>query len=132
MFDLEGLQIIGLDDAWSGRSDAQAAWQHIDPHRPILVLNHDPKDAGDLLDYPWHWMLSGHTHGRQITNRATRRQLPGRHRRYVAGLYHVRGRHLYVNRGASYGQRAKDDCRPEITVFKLRSTGTNGTALTGE
>jgi hypothetical protein len=31
----------------------------------------------------------------------------------------VNGRHLYVNRGLSYGQRVLDWCRPEITVFKL-------------
>jgi len=31
----------------------------------------------------------------------------------------VEGRHLYVNRGLSYGQRMLDWCRPEITVFKL-------------
>jgi len=31
----------------------------------------------------------------------------------------VHGRHLYVNRGLSYGQRVQHWCRPEITVFKL-------------
>jgi hypothetical protein len=33
----------------------------------------------------------------------------------------VNGRHLYVNRGLSYGQRVLHWCRPEITVFKLDS-----------
>ena len=37
----------------------------------------------------------------------------------VSKNYEVDGRHLYVNRGLSYGQRVLHWCRPEITVFKL-------------
>ena len=35
------------------------------------------------------------------------------------GIMPSKGRHLYVNRGLSYGQRVLHWCRPEITVFKL-------------
>ncbi len=38
----------------------------------------------------------------------------------------VEGRHLYVNRGLSYGQRVLHWCRPEITVFKLAVATANG------
>ena len=44
---------------------------------------------------------------------------PHRFRQYTHGYYSVSGRHLYVNRGLSYGQRVLQWCRPEITVFKL-------------
>ena len=65
-------------------------------------------------------MLSGHTHGRQVASSKLGRALyPKRYRHYTHGYYCVEGRHLYVNRGLSYGQRKKDWCRPEITVFRL-------------
>ena len=72
------------------------------------------------MEYPWQWMLAGHTHGRQVaTSRFGRTFYPHRFRQYTHGYYSVAGRHLYVNRGLSYGQRVLHWCRPEITVFKL-------------
>jgi predicted MPP superfamily phosphohydrolase len=65
-------------------------------------------------------MLSGHTHGRQVaTSKFGQLFYPHRYRQYTHGYYAVNGRHLYVNRGLSYGQRIHYWCRPEVTVFKL-------------
>jgi hypothetical protein len=65
-------------------------------------------------------MLAGHTHGRQVaTSKFGRRFYPKRYRHFTHGYYAVNGRHLYVNKGLSYGQRIQHWCRPEITVFKL-------------
>jgi predicted MPP superfamily phosphohydrolase len=114
------LAIIGLDDEWSGNIDPQKAWQDVDPHLPTICLNHNPANVRDLLQYPWQWMLSGHTHGRQVaTSRLGQRLYPHRYRHYTHGNYSIEGRHLYVNRGLSYGKRRHHWCRPEITVFKL-------------
>ncbi len=114
------LAIVGLDDEWSGHLDAETAWRNLDPHLPAICLNHNPANVTELLDYSWQWMLSGHTHGRQIGKTALGRRLfPRRYRHYTHGYYTVHGRHLYVNRGLSYGQRVEHWCKPEITVFKL-------------
>jgi predicted MPP superfamily phosphohydrolase len=114
------LAIVGLDDEWSGHLDADAAWRGMDPRLPAICLNHNPANVAELMDYPWQWMLSGHTHGRQIGKTALGRRLfPNRYRHYTHGYYAVHGRHLYVNRGLSYGQRIEHWCKPEITVFKL-------------
>ena len=87
---------------------------------PIICLNHNPANVMELMEFPWQWMLSGHTHGRQLaTTRFGRTFFPNHHRHYTHGYYSVQGRHLYVNRGLSYGQRVLHWCRPEITVFKL-------------
>jgi len=48
---------------------------------------------------------------------------PHRYRQFTHGYYSVNGRHLYVNRGLSYGQRVLSWCRPEITVLKLEAPG---------
>ena len=123
------LAIVGLDDEWSGHIDPQAAWQSLDPQLPIVCLNHNPANVRELLHYPWQWMLSGHTHGRQVaTSRFGQRFYPHRFRQYTHGYYAVEGRHLYVNRGLSYGQRVQYWCRPEVTVFKLTADVANAQA----
>ncbi len=118
--DIGGLTLVGLDDLWTGRLDADAAFARINGG-PTICLNHDPRNAAELLDFPWHWMLSGHTHGRQLATSAVGKAFNKKRRRaYVRGLYELPGgRKLYVNRGLSYGQRWERWCKPEITVFKL-------------
>jgi hypothetical protein len=114
------LAIVGLDDEWSGHIDPPTAWRGVDPAQPIICLNHNPANARELLEYPWQWMLSGHTHGRQVATSAFGRTFyPHKFRHYTHGHYPIEGRHLYVNRGLSYGQRVLEWCRPEITVFRL-------------
>lgn len=116
------LVIVGLDDEWSGNLDADKGFADVDPSLPIICLNHNPVNCNELMAYPWQWMLSGHTHGRQIAHGAIGRRLyPKRYRHFTHGYYAVNGRHLYVNRGLSYGQRILDWCRPEVTVFRLQA-----------
>ena len=121
------LTIVGLDDEWSGHIDPELAFTGVDASLPIICLNHNPANAKELLKYPWQWMLAGHTHGRQVaTGRIGRTLYPHRYRHYTHGYYSVGGRHLYVNRGLSYGQRVLQWCRPEVTVFKLCSSSPDG------
>jgi hypothetical protein len=118
------LVIVGLDDEWSGNIDAAAGFDGVDASSPIICLNHNPANVRELLGYPWQWMLSGHTHGRQVaTSKFGQAFYPQRFRRYTHGYYSVGGRHLYVNRGLSYGQRDRQWCRPEISVFRLAGAG---------
>ena len=120
------LTIVGLDDEWSGRLDADRAFDGVHEGGPVICLNHNPANCPQLLSYRWHWMLSGHTHGRQIgAGKIGRRFYPHRYRHFTHGYYAVSGRHLYVNRGLSYGQRVLDWCRPEITAFKLEAERTS-------
>ena len=114
-----GITFVGLDDLWSGRLDADAAFAGV--AGPTICLNHDPKNARALLDHPWQWMLAGHTHGRQLATSTIGRTFNKKRRRpFVAGHYRLaEGKDLYVNRGLSYGQRRHHWCRPEVTVFRL-------------
>jgi len=116
------LLIVGLDDEWSGAIDPEKAFADLDRTQSIICLNHNPANVLELIHYPWQWMLSGHTHGRQLaTSKFGQRFYPHRFRHYTHGYYAVQGRHLYVNRGLSYGQRIHEWCRPEITVFRLET-----------
>src|SRR5438046_2856963 len=86
------IAIVGLDDEWSGHIDPVSAWNGVDAKLPIICLNHNPANARDLLAYPWQWMLSGHTHGRQVaTSRVGRMLYPHRYRHYTHGYYAIEG-----------------------------------------
>lgn len=114
------LVIVGLDDEWTDRLDAELAFDSIDGSKPTLCINHNPVNARELLKWPWQWMLAGHTHGRPLEEMKVRGKIVRRGRPFVGGYYEVEpGRHLYVNRGLSYGDRRWHNNRPEITVFKL-------------
>lgn len=116
------LTIVGLDDEWSEHMDPERAFAGLNEEQPIICLNHNPANCIHLMKYPWQWMLAGHTHGRQIaTSRFGQRFYPHRYRHFTHGYYSINGRHLYVNRGLSYGQRVLNWCRPEITVFKVQA-----------
>ena len=115
-----GLTFVGLDDAWAGQMRAHQAWKGVDDKSPVVCLVHNPAVCLQLMDYNWQWMLTGHTHGRQVAQgRLGQRLYPARFRHFTHGLYAVNGRYLYVNRGLSYGQRAQSWCRPEVTVFTM-------------
>lgn len=114
------LVIVGLDDEWTGKIDAGKAFAGVSPEEAVVCLNHNPVNARELTAYPWQWMLSGHTHGRQVGHKGwSKAILAKKYRHFVHGYYALEGRHLYVNRGLSYGQRIHQWCRPEVTVFRL-------------
>ena len=121
-YDVEGLQIVGLDDLWARRfapSDPLAA---LDRTRAALALSHNP----DTVDLPvWQgyegWILSGHTHGGQCRPPFLPPPiLPVRNKRYTAGEFALNGnRRLYINRGLGHLLHVRFNVRPEVTVFTL-------------
>ena len=129
---LQPLHFVGLDDEFSGRMDPKIAFQGLAADQATICLLHNPAHVLEMMDYPWQWMLSGHTHGRQLASgRVGRAFFPSKYRHYTHGLYTVNGRHLYVNRGLSYGQRAREWCRPEITVFETKALAEAKAAKSG-
>lgn len=122
--DVEGLQLVGLDDLWCPRFEAWRTLEKIDSSRGALCLCHNP-DACDL-DF-WQGFrgvtLSGHTHGGQCKPPFFPPPLlPVANRNYVAGFYQpAPDRQLFISRGIGHSLRARFNCRPEISVFTLRS-----------
>jgi uncharacterized protein len=114
------LQLVGLDDLWSGRSNPDAAFADVDPELPCITLAHNPDSIDDLRDQPCDWILCGHTHGGQVRIPFIGAlRLPIRNRQYDAGLFAVDDKRLYVNRGLGHILPVRFNCRPEITVFTL-------------
>ncbi len=119
--DGHALQVVGVEDAWSGRYDPETAFADARADLPTIGLAHNPDCARDLADRGAHWILAGHTHGNQGGQSALRDAvMPEESETYAGGYYPLDGAHLYVNRGLSYARRFNLNKRPEITVFTLR------------
>lgn len=122
--DVQGLQLAGLDDLWSGLFKPQKVFPKLDPNRASLVLCHNPDgaDKGDWCGYRG-WVLCGHTHGGQCKPPFLNPPiLPVNNRRYTTGEIPLAdGRRLYINRCLGYIRRVRFNARPEITVFTLRA-----------
>ncbi len=117
----EVLQFVGLEDLWTGRYDAQAAFRKIHADRPTVALCHNPDCAHELAQLGAQWVLAGHTHGKDTRSGKLRETfVPSAFPHYVAGQYHLgEDNHLYINRGIGYSRRQGHEHRPEITLFTL-------------
>jgi predicted MPP superfamily phosphohydrolase len=125
------LWMVGLDDLIMRRGDLGLALRGVPPQACKIVLAHEPDAADWTARFPIDLQLSGHTHGGQV-------RLPGvgplllpiLGRKYPMGLYRVRDTWVYTNRGLGLTRPAvRFNCRPEITLFTLRSA--NGTCSLG-
>jgi uncharacterized protein len=120
--DIEGLQIVGLDDVWAHAFKPTPVLNSLDGRMASLVLSHNP----DSVDLPgWDsfqgWILSGHTHGGQCKPPFLPPPLlPVQNRRYTAGEFDLAGnRRLYISRGVGHLIPVRFNVRPEVTVFDL-------------
>ena len=120
---INGLNIIGLDDYWGLNFNPQKIMNSINHENANLVLCHNP-DVCDL--HIWNnykgWILSGHTHGGQVKPPFLNPLiLPVQNKRYSSGkidLYD--GRTLYINRALGHLFQVRFNVRPEITIFELQ------------
>jgi predicted MPP superfamily phosphohydrolase len=122
--DVDGLQIVGLDDLWAKHFDASRALRDVDDGRAALALSHNP-DSVDLPVWDGYegWILSGHTHGGQCKPPFLPPPLlPVLNRRYTSGEFDLAGhRRLYISRGVGHLIRVRVNVRPEVALFELRS-----------
>ena len=120
------LQIVGVDDAYTGHHDVERATRGLDPKAATLGLSHIGEMADRLWTHSVSLVLSGHTHAGQITvanlHRFTAGRLAGH--RYVHGMYGERAQDGAVYVGAGIGAaviplRVGRRSKREVTVFEL-------------
>jgi predicted MPP superfamily phosphohydrolase len=122
--DNAALHVAGIDDVMEGRSRLDLVLEKLPEEGAAILLAHEP-DFADVSAATGRFdlQLSGHSHGGQIGVPLLRRLvLPPFSQRYIRGLHEVGGMILYTNRGLGFVHlRLRFLCRPEITVFTLRS-----------
>ena len=123
------LQIVGLDDAYTGHADRQQAVKGLRSDLPVIGLSHIGEEADGLWEAGVPLVFSGHTHAGQITVARLHELSVGKlgGHKYIHGLYGSRGAHdprgaVYVGAGVGaavvplrVGERAKR----EVVFFEL-------------
>lgn len=121
------LNLVGLDDAWSGQPDLNQAMANLPAGLPTILLMHEP-DLADTYaqDGRISLQLSGHSHGGQIRLPLVGPLiLPYLGRKYDLGLYQVNDMWLYTNGGLGVtSEPIRFNCPPEITRLTLVNVNT--------
>ncbi len=119
--EMGGFSLLGVDDPYLGRSNLKEALRGAKGNVKVL-LAHSPQiieEASGRVDV----VLAGHTHGGQVCLPfigPVYVPLPGRFKRYAAGLFKEDGTHLYVCRGIGMSfLPARFMCKPEVAVVDL-------------
>lgn len=125
----ERVQVVGVDDAYTGHHDVDKAVDGLDPRLPTLGLSHIAEMADPLWRAGVPLVLSGHTHAGQITVAKLHEIALGRlaGHKYVHGLYGTRKAEpekgaVYVGAGigaAVMPLRLGERGKREVTVFEL-------------
>ncbi|MFD2972464.1 metallophosphoesterase [Peribacillus deserti] len=116
------LNIIGIDDFSTNRSDIAASYKEI-VEGASLVLTHDPNIVLEMKQYPFDYLLAGHFHGGQICYpKAYHLAKMGKlvKMQMIKGLHFQDGKPFYINEGLGQtGVNIRIGSRPEITLHQL-------------
>jgi predicted MPP superfamily phosphohydrolase len=123
------LQVVGLDDAYTGHARRDEAVKGLRRDVPILGLSHIAEEADGLWRHDVPLVLAGHTHGGQVTVARLHEIVAGKigGHKYIHGLYGCRnGREaagaVYVGAGigaAVIPLRLGERGKRELAVFEL-------------
>jgi predicted MPP superfamily phosphohydrolase len=130
----ERLQIIGLDDAYTGHADRDAALRGVRPELASIGLSHIAEEADAMWARGVPLVFAGHTHAGQVTLARLHELALGKlvGHKYVHGLYGTRAREgtepgaiegaVYVGAGigaAVMPIRLGERGRRELAIFEL-------------
>ena len=119
------LKLVGLGDDWADELDPVRAFGGFPfgikrGEIPTIALSHNPDTKDELAGFAWDLMLSGHTHGGQLSLPLFGQPFaPVRDKRFVRGLYAWDSRWLHVTAGLGSLHKARFNCRPEISYLTL-------------
>lgn len=122
------LWLIGCDDLLAGDFDLERALASLpSTDEPRFLLMHNPQPIESIAHHGFDLVLSGHTHGGQISLPFVPPKVGSK---YLAGLFYVGASRLYVCRGLGVtGVPIRFMTTPEIACFRLvRSSGVRSTA----
>jgi uncharacterized protein len=118
------LRLGGVDDLWYGKPDVRPATAELSPADACLVISHNPDFAEKMADSRVGLVLSGHTHGGQISVPGYGAPIvPSRYgQKYRQGLVQAPRTQVYVSRGlGTVTPPMRYNCRPELTLITLEA-----------
>jgi uncharacterized protein len=115
--------LAGVDDTMTGQEDLPLALAGARADELKLLLAHNPlvlrRAAREGVDL----VLSGHTHGGQVTWRPETSRSGRPRRRLLRGLGRQGGTQIYVSRGlGTVVLPVRYSCPPEVTLLELKSS----------
>lgn len=118
------LNLTGLGDIMTKQCLPQKAFQNYDMQAPGVVLSHNPDSFNLLQAYPGNLYLFGHTHGGQVNlPYIWKKVTPIKNKMLKSGLFHLKDRDLYVNRGLGAPFPFRWFSPPEIACLTLVRKG---------
>jgi uncharacterized protein len=117
------LFIAGVNDVWARRDRLDQVLAALPSEGAAILLAHEPDFAEQsAATGRFDLELSGHSHGGQVKLPFVKRIVPPLANKYPIGQYKVGNMIQYTNRGVGMsGLPLRFNCRPEITVFTLKS-----------
>ncbi|PLS14660.1 metallophosphoesterase [Bacillus sp. M6-12] len=126
------VNIIGIDDFSTKRSDLEASYSGVVPGTN-LVLTHDPNLVLHMKDYHFDYLIAGHFHGGQICYpKAYHLVKMGKlvKMNMIKGLHQQDGKPFYINEGLGQtGVNIRVGSRPEITLHQFSLTEAQNDSL---
>ncbi|MCZ6806018.1 MAG: metallophosphoesterase [Deltaproteobacteria bacterium] len=123
------LQVLGLDDAYTGHASQRDALKGLKSNLPVIGLSHIAEEADALWEHGVPLVFSGHTHAGQITVARLHELSVGKlaGHKYIHGLYGSRAAEepkgaVYVGAGvgaAIVPLRLGERARREVAFFEL-------------
>jgi predicted MPP superfamily phosphohydrolase len=118
----ESFWLAGVDDTMVGLEDLSLAMAGAQHSEFKLLLAHNPTILRRAARAGVDLVLSGHTHGGQVTWRSERSRSGRPRRRMLRGLGRRGNTQIYVTRGlGTVVLPIRYGCPPEISVLDLRS-----------
>ena len=121
------LWLLGCGDLLAGNFDLEGALGALpSTEEPRFLLMHNPQPIESIAHHGFDLVLSGHTHGGQISLPFVPPKVGSK---YLAGLFYVGASRLYVCRGLGVtGVPIRFMTTPEIACFRLvRASGVRST-----
>jgi predicted MPP superfamily phosphohydrolase len=121
------LKIVGMDELWAGNHNPAKAFEGVTDEDICVCLQHNPDGCATLKDFPWRWMLCGHSHGGQVDVPILGPMyVPQEHREWLRGMFEFpdpRGgvKTMFVSTGIGHSQPYRMRVPPEATVFTLKT-----------
>lgn len=116
------IDIIGIDDRYSGHADVKASFRNVSAEGIRVILTHDPLVVHDIEE-SFDYLLCGHFHSGQIYYPLPVHTLKmglKPFRKYLSGLQKHKHGPYYISGGLGQtGANLRLGCRPEVTMHVL-------------